>query len=89
MKIPEKLLQAYIIRRIEELDQIDLAIHNKEYDLLFKIGHQLKGNGAMYGFPEISSFGELVETGATQHDLNVIQIQFSAYRNFITELSNK
>lgn len=89
MKIPEKLLQSYINRRIEELDQIDSALHNKEYDLLFKIGHQLKGNGAMYGFPEISSFGELVETGATQHDINAIQLQFSSYRNFITKLSNK
>jgi hypothetical protein len=46
------------------MSDILVGIERSDYDIARKLGHQMKGTGASYGFPEITSAGAAVETAA-------------------------
>ena len=63
------LVPGYMDARRAEL--VDLREHIRTCDLekLAGIGHQLKGSGAGYGFPELTRLGGLIEDAANDQDL--------------------
>lgn len=68
MHVPDEMLNRYFERRKRDLQEC--IEHLKSGDLVFieKIGHQLKGNGVTFGFPELSEIGGELETAARSRD---------------------
>jgi len=50
---PEQKIR-YLARRREDLLSLKLFIESSDYSSIETIGHKLKGNGATFGFVEIS-----------------------------------
>ena len=70
MKLERDLIQNYLIRRKKELDLCYSLLLSSDFHELLRIGHQLKGNGSMYGFPELSLLGNRLEKAASESDLS-------------------
>ena len=58
----------YLNRRLPEIDELKKSIVGDKLDVIFNIGHKLKGNGATFGYPEISDIGRLLEEAANLKD---------------------
>jgi HPt (histidine-containing phosphotransfer) domain-containing protein len=68
MQVPEEILIRYFERRKRDVE--DCIEHLRSGDMRFieKVGHQLKGNGVTFGFPELSSIGTELEVAAQSGD---------------------
>lgn len=64
--LPRELLERYLSRCRNELPRLAAAIEESDYKTLRVTGHNLKGTGRAYGFPEITETGAIIETAATQ-----------------------
>lgn len=81
LDIPKEAIQKYIERRKTDIDNCREALKNGNLAVCETIGHQLKGNGLTFGFPEISTVGKSLEQAAKEHDIN-------AASRFVDELES-
>ncbi len=86
MDIPQHMIQNYLNRRLQELQSLDDALNMHNYPLVQKIGHQLKGNGGMFGFPAISEIGAQIENSAASLDHVRLQSLVSEYHQLIQSI---
>src|SRR5262249_11679875 len=49
------------------------AIDHRSFDAIRRVGHNLKGSGASYGFPAISEIGRVLEEAALAQDTEMIR----------------
>ncbi|MES2801685.1 MAG: Hpt domain-containing protein [Bdellovibrionota bacterium] len=68
IEIPKEAVEKYLERRKVDIDSCRQALQSGNLTVCETVGHQLKGNGAMFGFPEISSVGRSLEKAAKEHD---------------------
>jgi HPt (histidine-containing phosphotransfer) domain-containing protein len=88
MKIPSELINNYLQRRINELDSLENAINNGDFAHIFKIGHQLKGNGLTFGFGQISEIGSKLESSALVQNKHDIELHLKEYRAVLHAILN-
>ncbi len=62
------LVETFLRRRNEDIQRIREALASKNFDAIATIGHNLRGNGASYGFPELSAIGVALEERALAAD---------------------
>lgn len=86
MKISGKLLTDYLKRRELEIPACESALASGDFAFLRKTGHNLKGNGAMYGFPRISEIGKAIEAASITADRNELEKAIHQYRAFLNEV---
>jgi HPt (histidine-containing phosphotransfer) domain-containing protein len=86
MTIPPQLVDDYLKRRWIDLDYCKNALMQKDYPSLKQVGHRLKGNGAMFGFPEISSIGKDLEREATLEDQERVQSIIELYEVTLSDI---
>lgn len=63
------LVHGFLQRRQTEVGVMKAALNNSEFAVLKLHGHRLKGNGASFGFPEMTEIGMQLEMAADQQDL--------------------
>lgn len=68
MQVPHELLIRYLERRKADLEDCLKSFEARNYLVLQKVGHQLKGNGVTFGHPELSIIGNSLETAAVLKD---------------------
>lgn len=61
-----RLLRNYLERRRAELGDLRLALEREDFQLIARIGHNLRGSGAAYQLIRISALGERLEEAATR-----------------------
>jgi hypothetical protein len=83
MTIPEQLVKNYLIRRWQELENCKNAIERADFLFLQQVGHRLKGNGEMFGFPEISCIGKNLEQEATFENYEQTKVILTKYETFL------
>ncbi|AZZ37503.1 hypothetical protein CIK05_12095 [Bdellovibrio sp. qaytius] len=66
--IPQEAINKYLERRRSDIMNCRRALESGNLAVCETVGHQLKGNGSMFGFPEISTVGKSLETAAKAHD---------------------
>lgn len=62
------LVVNFLRRRNEDIQRIREALVSESFDVIATIGHNLRGNGASYGFAELSTIGESIEKSAVASD---------------------
>ncbi len=65
-------IQRYRTRRHADLIRCRECLVKRDFETIQTIGHNLKGNGSSFGFPELSQIGEKMEISA--RELNDSQI---------------
>ena len=66
------LLPNFLRRRAEDVKRIRDAVVASDFNAIATIGHNLRGNGASYGFPQLSAIGEAIERSASAKDREAI-----------------
>jgi CheY-like chemotaxis protein len=64
---------AFLENRRLDVQKMKDALAAKDFDTIRRIGHNCKGTGTGYGFPEISSTGSNVECAARALDLKEVE----------------
>ena len=62
----------YVQRRKEEAPRLLELLASNQLDPIRVAGHNLKGTGASYGFPRLSSMGAAIEASAKSSDLDAL-----------------
>jgi histidine phosphotransfer protein HptB len=62
------LIPQYFALCRRDLLNLRAAIESKEFDQVRVLGHNLKGSGGAYGFPELSEIGAQIESAAKTQD---------------------
>ncbi len=64
---------AYLVRRREEVQRMQDLLRGGDFDAIRAIGHNLKGTGTGYGFPELSRLGGELEKAASGGEKPVLE----------------
>jgi HPt (histidine-containing phosphotransfer) domain-containing protein len=59
-----ELRRSYVLSLSEKLTELSEAIADRRLATVSRLGHQLKGSGKSYGYPEISELGARMEEAA-------------------------
>lgn len=57
-------------RHVAEMDEL---VEKGDFTEIYRLGHNLKGSGAAYGFPKLSEIGEAIETDAEKNQASGIR----------------
>ena len=71
MDLPPGLAEfrpGYLARRKDELKEMIRLLAAGDFEHLAVLGHNIKGSGASFGFPEISRIGAALQHSAGQMD---------------------
>src|SRR3712207_7986808 len=52
--LPPEIIKSYVRRRAQDLKKFQDALAQRDLKPMLEIGHQLKGNGATFGFPDVA-----------------------------------
>jgi signal transduction histidine kinase len=72
------LMPGYLENRRKDLQSISEALGRSDFDLIWTLGHNMKGTGSAYGMPALTTMGEALATGAKEEDANAIRMTLAA-----------
>jgi response regulator RpfG family c-di-GMP phosphodiesterase len=79
----EGLVPNYLVNVRRHLDEIMAGVEAKDCQIARRIGHQFKGSGESYGFPEITRTGAAVEQAAIALNEDEIRTQILALASYL------
>ncbi len=79
----EALVPNYLVSVRRDLDKMLAAINGKDCKIAITLGHQLKGTGQGYGFPEITRSGAAIESAALAGDEERIRSQILGLASYL------
>jgi PAS domain S-box-containing protein len=79
----EDLVPSYLARVRRDMNEILAGGDSTDCKLALRLGHQFKGEGEGYGFPEITRTGAAVELAAMAADENEIRNQILALSTYL------
>lgn len=82
-----KLRTDYIQTMKKEVEELDKKISPKEFEAFKYFGHNIKGNGVAYGFPEISKYGAKIEDSANNQDYPTLITVFNEFKNYLESIN--
>ena len=77
------LVPGYLANRATELPKLDAALVARDFALLRKIGHNLRGSAGAYGLPPLSEIGARIEDGAVAQDAGALTQTLDELRRFL------
>ena len=63
--LPRELVAQFLASCREDLLRLKTALDASDYDRARRLGHQMKGNGSPYGFPDVTLIGSAIEQVST------------------------
>jgi HPt (histidine-containing phosphotransfer) domain-containing protein len=85
MEVPHEIQIKYLEHRQRDLENCLISLQEERLEEIQKVGHQLKGNGETFGYPELTIIGKELERAVLQHDLSQIE---NSLQNFATWVHN-
>ncbi len=79
----EELVPNYLATIRRGMDEILVGIDSNDCTIAGRVGHQFKGSGEGYGFPEITQAGAALELAATDADDDEIRSQILALAAYL------
>lgn len=83
MEVPHEIMMKYIERRKRDLEECQLFLKDRQFDEVERVGHQLKGNGATFGHPELSEIGKKLELAAQSKNLLSIEEGLKEFSDWV------
>jgi response regulator RpfG family c-di-GMP phosphodiesterase len=79
------LIPKYLAAKPKQIEEAQAALAIKDFDPIWRFGHNLKGTGRGYGFPPIEEMGREIEKAVADRDVAGIAEQLENLRRFVTE----
>ena len=83
----EQLALSYFRARQCEIEMLQDLWRRSAFVELRRLGHNMKGTGTGYGFPDISRIGGAIELAATEGDLGDLSAHVTALANYLEAAS--
>jgi len=78
------LLPRYLEHRARDIADLRRALDLGDFPTIVRIGHNLRGNGVSYGFPEVGAMGDALEAAATTRNAFEVREQLEALEAWLT-----
>ena len=75
----------YLRNRRADVAALLVAHEEQDLETLRTLGHRMRGTGANYGFPEVTSIGAQIETAGKQSDFEAAESAIGRLRTFLDE----
>jgi len=79
----EGLVPSYLANVRRDMDEILAGVDSKDCKIASRLGHQFKGSGESYGFPEITRTGAAVEVAAQDANEDEIRSQILSLATYL------
>jgi CheY-like chemotaxis protein len=79
----EEIVPGYLAARREELPAMMNLLAASDFERLAVLGHNIKGTGGSYGFPELTRMGAALENSAKQLDPESLRIQLTELSDYL------
>ena len=83
------LRHAFLSNRWQDLERLKAALTARDFVTIRTIGHNCKGTGNGYGFPEISRLGGAIEQAAQTADIEAAQEGICEFEYSLVEARNE
>ena len=87
MIIPEEARAKYIERRKKDIESLRSALAGRTFDEFKRIGHQLKGNAASFGYSDLEKVAIQMEAAGEKQDLHEASRQLGLFEQWLTRAS--
>ena len=84
----EELVPLYLAARRCDVAEMMSLLAVSDYNRLRILGHNMKGTGASYGFPELSRLGEELESAAKRTDRAALAVQIPQIDGYLCSVSH-
>jgi HPt (histidine-containing phosphotransfer) domain-containing protein len=81
--IPDEMKAKYIERRKQDYLTCVDALEKNDFETFLRIGHQLKGNAASFGYDVLGVIAVELEKAAMIQDLVQIKNQLEKFKEFL------
>ena len=81
--IPEEARQRYLERRKTDIDTLRTAVQAKNFEEFKRIGHQLKGNAASFGYNDLEKIAIQLEVVGERQDAHEAMRQLDAFQQWL------
>ncbi|MDA1315644.1 MAG: response regulator [Acidobacteria bacterium] len=85
-KLVADLIPGYLENCRGGIASLNAALAQDDIDSARVVGHGLKGSGAGYGFPQLTTFGNAIEQAAKKGDADEIRSQTTGLSNYLDPL---
>ena len=85
----EEAAQRYLMAKKNDIPRLLSLVRAKDFELLRRVSHDMKGTGTSFGFPDMTRLGQLMECSAKEQDdvgLSVQLLELSRYVAAAAEL---
>lgn len=87
ISVPKESRVKYLNRRAEEVQKIKTSLEGSpDWELIKKVGHQMKGNAATFGFSELAFYGKRLEDSAQNQNAEDLRKTIAKFEEQVTEL---
>lgn len=85
----EDLVPAYLERRRGDVAACRLALEAGDFDVIRRLGHNMKGTGSGYGFPGLTELGAEIETAALRSDISAIRKHLEHFADYLEHVESE
>jgi HPt (histidine-containing phosphotransfer) domain-containing protein len=82
MQIPEEARIKYIERRKKDIESLRQALASNTFEEFKRIGHQLKGNAASFGYSDLEKVAIQMEAAGVKQDRHEASQQLSLFEQW-------
>ena len=82
----EQLVTRFLRRKEDELARLREALSAADFDTIRRMGHDLKGAGEGFGFPELSILGAKFELAARAADAELTAVHIATMERYLKRL---
>ncbi|HYB89429.1 MAG TPA: Hpt domain-containing protein [Candidatus Binataceae bacterium] len=77
------LIPGFLTHKRADIQTIIAAAEHKDYEVIDRLSHRLKGEGASYGFPVLTDLGRRLEDASRHHDLAAVNQWASELQHYL------
>jgi PAS domain S-box-containing protein len=79
-----RLVPNYLAAKSRQIEEAQACLASRHFDPIRRFGHNLKGTGRGYGFPEIEELGGALEQAAETADERAVTVHLMALHQFVS-----
>ena len=77
------LVPGYLAAKRQQIEDARMSLAKQEFEPVRRFGHNLKGTGRGYGFPQMAAMGTDIESAALARDAETVERQLEALAHFV------
>ena len=82
----QDLIPSFLDKRRKDVPKLTEALGTGDFDTIRRLGHNLKGTGAGYGFPALSEIGAAIEEAGKANDGSAIRVKVNELMLYLDQV---